>query len=179
MTGICHNPAGIRPMPYRKTIPSYLPQLRPGIRALPPWAAPQRSRARPAGMMQRHPSPPPNEASSGPSARAPVFYGLVALRTLGRTVLSLLRVNPIKLLVFVAVINGVAAAPFLVVDLRVSGSRRIMGDYVNATPSASSDGSPRPSWPPAIASSPPEESASDPDRFVLTQPGRAHTRHAG
>jgi hypothetical protein len=82
-------------------------------------------------MMQRHPSPPPNEASSGPSARAPVFYGLVALRTLGRTVLSLLRVNPIKLLVFVEIINGVAAAPFLVVDLRVSGSRRIMGDYVN------------------------------------------------
>ena len=63
--------------------------------------------------------------------KAPVFYGLVALGTLGGTVLSLLHVNPIKLLVFVAVINGVAAAPFLVVVMRVSGSRRIMGDYVN------------------------------------------------
>ena len=30
-----------------------------------------------------------------------------------------------------AVINGVAAAPFLVVVMRVSGSRRIMGGYVN------------------------------------------------
>jgi NRAMP (natural resistance-associated macrophage protein)-like metal ion transporter len=63
--------------------------------------------------------------------KAPVFYGLVALGTLGGTVLSLLHVNPIKLLVFVAVINGVAAAPFLIVVMRVSGSRRIMGDYVN------------------------------------------------
>ncbi len=60
-----------------------------------------------------------------------MFYGLVALGTLGGTVLSLLHVNPIKLLVLVAVINGVAAAPFLVVVMRVSGNRRIMGDYVN------------------------------------------------
>jgi Mn2+/Fe2+ NRAMP family transporter len=63
--------------------------------------------------------------------KAPVFYGLVALGTVGGTVLSLLNVNPIKLLVFVAVINGIAAAPFLVVVMRVSSSRGIMGDFVN------------------------------------------------
>ena len=63
--------------------------------------------------------------------KAPVFYGLVAVGTLGGTALSLLNVNPIKLLVLVAVINGVAAAPFLVVVMWVSSSRSIMGDYVN------------------------------------------------
>jgi NRAMP (natural resistance-associated macrophage protein)-like metal ion transporter len=63
--------------------------------------------------------------------KAPVFYGLVALGTVGGTALSLLHVNPIRLLVLVAVINGVAAAPFLVVVMQVSGSKRIMGDYVN------------------------------------------------
>jgi NRAMP (natural resistance-associated macrophage protein)-like metal ion transporter len=63
--------------------------------------------------------------------KAPVFYGLVALGTVGGTALSLLHVNPIKLLVLVAVINGIAAAPFLVVVMRVSSSKRIMGDYVN------------------------------------------------
>jgi len=63
--------------------------------------------------------------------KAPVFYGLVALGTLGGTALSLLHVNPIKLLVLVAVINGVAAAPFLVVVMRVSASPHLMGDYVN------------------------------------------------
>ncbi len=62
--------------------------------------------------------------------RAPVFYALVALGTIGGTALSLLHVNPIKLLVFVAVINGVAAAPFLVVVMSVSSDRRLMGDYV-------------------------------------------------
>jgi Mn2+/Fe2+ NRAMP family transporter len=51
--------------------------------------------------------------------------------TVGGTALSLLAVNPIKLLVFVAVINGVAAAPFLFVVMWVSSDRRIMGDYVN------------------------------------------------
>jgi Mn2+/Fe2+ NRAMP family transporter len=63
--------------------------------------------------------------------KAPVFYGLVALGTIGGTALSLLHINPIHLLVLVAVINGVAAAPFLVVVMWVSSSRRIMGDYVN------------------------------------------------
>jgi NRAMP (natural resistance-associated macrophage protein)-like metal ion transporter len=63
--------------------------------------------------------------------KAPVFYGLVAFGTLGGTALSLLHVNPIKLLILVAVINGVAAAPFLVVVMWVSSSRHLMGDYVN------------------------------------------------
>ncbi|HEY5023645.1 MAG TPA: Nramp family divalent metal transporter [Acidimicrobiales bacterium] len=63
--------------------------------------------------------------------KAPVFYGLVALGTVGGTALSLLHVNPISLLILVAVINGVAAAPFLVVVMWVSSDKRVMGDYVN------------------------------------------------
>src|ERR1035437_5776204 len=63
--------------------------------------------------------------------QAPVFYGLLALGTVGGTALSLLHVNPIKLLVLVAVINGVAAAPFLFVVMRVSSSQRLMGKHVN------------------------------------------------
>jgi NRAMP (natural resistance-associated macrophage protein)-like metal ion transporter len=63
--------------------------------------------------------------------RAPVFYGLCAVGTIGGMALSLLSVNPITLLVFVAVVNGVAAAPFIVVTMFVSSNRTIMGDYVN------------------------------------------------
>jgi NRAMP (natural resistance-associated macrophage protein)-like metal ion transporter len=63
--------------------------------------------------------------------QAPVFYALVAVGTLGGTALSLLHVNPIKLLVVVAIINGVIAAPLLVLVMRISGSRSIMGKYVN------------------------------------------------
>ena len=65
--------------------------------------------------------------------RAPVFYGLCALGTIGGTALSLLSVNPITLLVFVAVVNGIAAGPFIVVTMLVSSDRTIMGEYVNGS----------------------------------------------
>ena len=64
-------------------------------------------------------------------ARAPVFYTLVLVGTLGGTIMSLLEVNPIRLLVFTAVINGIAAAPFLAVVMLIAGNRAIMGGYVN------------------------------------------------
>jgi NRAMP (natural resistance-associated macrophage protein)-like metal ion transporter len=63
--------------------------------------------------------------------QAPFFYSLVGFGTLGGMALSLLKVNPITLLVFVAVINGVTAAPFLFVVMRVSASRDLMGEFVN------------------------------------------------
>jgi NRAMP (natural resistance-associated macrophage protein)-like metal ion transporter len=63
--------------------------------------------------------------------QAPLFYALVGVGTIGGTALSLLNVNPIQLLVFVAVINGVIAAPLLVVVMLVANNRRVMGTYVN------------------------------------------------
>jgi Mn2+/Fe2+ NRAMP family transporter len=63
--------------------------------------------------------------------KAPLFYGLVGFGTLGGTALSLLQVNPIKLLVFVALINGVIAAPMLFIVMRISSSRELMGRFVN------------------------------------------------
>src|SRR3984893_1834885 len=63
--------------------------------------------------------------------RAPTFYGLVLLGTLGGAALSLFGVNPIRLLVFVAVLNGVAAAPFLVLVMLISNDNKIMGGYSN------------------------------------------------
>src|SRR5437879_2393899 len=62
---------------------------------------------------------------------APVFYSLVLLGTLGGVALTLVGINPIRLLVFVAVINGVAAAPFLVLVMLISNDKSIMGEYVN------------------------------------------------
>jgi Mn2+/Fe2+ NRAMP family transporter len=55
----------------------------------------------------------------------------VGVGTIGGTALTLLNVNPIKLLVFVAVINGIIAAPLLVVVLIISNDQRLMGEYVN------------------------------------------------
>jgi NRAMP (natural resistance-associated macrophage protein)-like metal ion transporter len=63
--------------------------------------------------------------------KAPVFYGLVAVGTVGGTILSLLTSNPIHLLVLVAVINGIAAAPFLFVVMLIARDRAVMGEYRN------------------------------------------------
>ena len=63
--------------------------------------------------------------------KAPVFYGLVLLGTVGGSALSLLGVNPIRLLVLVAVINGIAAGPFLVLLMLIASDSTIMGEYVN------------------------------------------------
>jgi hypothetical protein len=45
--------------------------------------------------------------------------------------LTLLGVNPIRLLVLVAVINGIAAGPFLVLLMLIASDSTIMGKYVN------------------------------------------------
>ena len=68
--------------------------------------------------------------SRSPS-KAPVFYGLVAAGTLGGTVLTLIGINTMKLLVVVALVNGLAAAPFLVVVMLISRDRDIMGEHRN------------------------------------------------
>lgn len=78
-----------------------------------------------SGMLGR-----PTGYSKSPR-KAPLFYALCATGIAGGMTFSLLSVNPITLLVFVAVINGVAAAPFLAVTMLVSSDRAIMGTYVN------------------------------------------------
>jgi Mn2+/Fe2+ NRAMP family transporter len=78
-----------------------------------------------SGMLGR-----PTGYSKSPHS-APLFYALCVIGIGGGMTFSLLSVNPITLLVFVAVINGVAAAPFLAVTMLVSSDRQIMGTYVN------------------------------------------------
>ncbi len=58
-------------------------------------------------------------------------YLLIAAGTLGGTALTLSSVNPITLLVLVAGVNGIAVAPFLIVVMIISRSRRLMGDSRN------------------------------------------------
>ncbi|MEZ2390158.1 Nramp family divalent metal transporter [bacterium RCC_150] len=63
--------------------------------------------------------------------KAPVFYGLVIVGTVAGVLLGLLYPDPFSLLVFVAVVNGIAAAPFVIVLMLISGSRGIMGEHRN------------------------------------------------
>ena len=63
--------------------------------------------------------------------RAPLFYLLLVVGILAGTTMSLLSSNPIGLLVLSAILNGIAAGPFLVVMMLVARDRRIMRQYVN------------------------------------------------
>jgi hypothetical protein len=48
-----------------------------------------------------------------------------------RLALALAPVNPIRLLVLVAMVNGIAAAPFLIVVMIISRNRPLMGEHRN------------------------------------------------
>ncbi|HTN79263.1 MAG TPA: divalent metal cation transporter, partial [Acidimicrobiales bacterium] len=63
--------------------------------------------------------------------RAPAFYGMVVVATITATALSLVQVNPIALLVAVAVINGALAAPFVAIVMLIADDRELMGEHRN------------------------------------------------
>jgi Mn2+/Fe2+ NRAMP family transporter len=61
---------------------------------------------------------------------APMFYGLIALATVGGVVLGFTRIDPIRALLWSAVINGVIAVPIMVVMMRLATNPAIMGSYL-------------------------------------------------
>jgi Mn2+/Fe2+ NRAMP family transporter len=63
--------------------------------------------------------------------QAPLFYALVGFGAIGGTMLSIFYTDPIGLLVFVALVNGIAAAPFLVITMLISSDTTIMGEHRN------------------------------------------------
>ncbi|CAN5437253.1 divalent metal cation transporter [soil metagenome] len=63
--------------------------------------------------------------------RAPAFYALLLVGMVGGTILSVVESNPIQLLVLSAVVNGIAAGPFLIVVMLIARDRELMGRYRN------------------------------------------------
>jgi Mn2+/Fe2+ NRAMP family transporter len=59
------------------------------------------------------------------------FYGVIALATLVGAAINLLDINPITALVYTAILNGVVAAPLLVLILLIANNRAIMGGQTN------------------------------------------------
>jgi Mn2+/Fe2+ NRAMP family transporter len=68
---------------------------------------------------------------------APVFYALIGVGTIAGTLLSVFATNPIGLLVLSALVNGIAATPFLIVIMLIARDRKIMGEYRNGKLAAS------------------------------------------
>ncbi len=63
--------------------------------------------------------------------RAPQFYAVIIAATLVGMALDFLGINPISALVLSAVLNGIVAAPLLVLVMLVSNDRRALGDRIN------------------------------------------------
>ena len=64
--------------------------------------------------------------------RAAGFYGVIVIATLVGLSLNFLGIDPIKALLFTAVVNGIAAVPLLYMIARVGNNHAIMGDYKNS-----------------------------------------------
>jgi NRAMP (natural resistance-associated macrophage protein)-like metal ion transporter len=62
---------------------------------------------------------------------APLFYGLLGVGMIAGTILAMVSTDPIGLLVLSAIVNGIAAGPFLIVMMLISRDRTIMGKYRN------------------------------------------------
>lgn len=59
------------------------------------------------------------------------FYGVIIFATLIGLLINFIGFNPIKALVYAAVINGVVSVPLLVIIMFVSNNQKIMGKYIN------------------------------------------------
>lgn len=62
---------------------------------------------------------------------APLFYSLLAAGTILGILLSVLVTDPFALLVLSAIVNGIAAGPFLIVTMLIARDRKLMGEYRN------------------------------------------------
>jgi NRAMP (natural resistance-associated macrophage protein)-like metal ion transporter len=64
-----------------------------------------------------------------PVRRAPGFYLILAAATLAGLIAALSQFNPIRMLFWSAVVNGVVAVPLMAAMMLVVGNRRIMGAF--------------------------------------------------
>lgn len=60
---------------------------------------------------------------------AKAFYGLIAVATLIGIAINFVHIDPIKALFWTAVINGIVAAPLMVVMMIMTANRKVMGRF--------------------------------------------------
>lgn len=61
--------------------------------------------------------------------RAHGFYGIITVATLIGLIINFVGINPVKALVYAAVLNGVAAVPLIFLIIKISTNNKIMGEY--------------------------------------------------
>ena len=61
--------------------------------------------------------------------RAHGFYGVITIATLIGLIINFVGINPVKALVYAAVLNGIAAVPLIFFIIRISANEKIMGKF--------------------------------------------------
>ena len=57
------------------------------------------------------------------------FYGVITIATIIGLIINFVGINPVKALVYSAVLNGVAAVPLIFLIIKISLNNKIMGEY--------------------------------------------------
>src|SRR5665213_1865493 len=57
------------------------------------------------------------------------FYGIITIATIIGLIINFVGIDPVKALVYAAVLNGVAAVPLIFLIIKISGSKNILGQY--------------------------------------------------
>jgi len=57
------------------------------------------------------------------------FYGVITIATIIGLIINFVGINPVKALVYSAVLNGVAAVPLIFLIIKISVNNKIMGEY--------------------------------------------------
>jgi len=87
--------------------------------------------SRPRGLPGSRVCPTSRGGSTAVRVARPSSTRCSLVGMVGGTVLSVVEANPIGLLVLSAVVNGIAAGPFLIVVMLISRDGRLMGRYRN------------------------------------------------
>ncbi|TWJ04492.1 NRAMP (natural resistance-associated macrophage protein)-like metal ion transporter [Mucilaginibacter frigoritolerans] len=61
--------------------------------------------------------------------KAPGFYAIIIAATIIGLLLNFIGIDPVKALVYAAVLNGVAAVPLLFLILKIAANEKIMGEF--------------------------------------------------
>ena len=61
--------------------------------------------------------------------KAPGFYGIIMISTLIGLAMNFIGIDPVKALIYTAVMNGVAAVPLLFLIIKIATNDTIMGEY--------------------------------------------------
>lgn len=61
--------------------------------------------------------------------KAPAFYAIIIIATIVGLLINFIGVDPVKALVYAAVLNGVAAVPLLFLVVKISSDEKVMGEF--------------------------------------------------